>query len=912
MDSNKTTTKSRRKAQDTKAKSNATKTNKATTNKKATNSQDKWKKVLINTLILLVFFIVVAYISATVIFNSLKANTLEITDNNFWQNQSTALVYNSSGDQIGKLSERDVKWTELCRDAKEGEELTEDNTLFLCEDGQVAKVSPYYIEGLVATEDQGFMDHNGVNFKGMIRVTLAALVNQDASAGGGSSITMQLAKLLYLQPVSMYDGPGEKLSWTRNDQSISSYAISEENPIQYKLSQMALALKIEDKYTKTEIMENYVNTMWFGAGGYGINNAAEYYYGVSPAELTIAQSATLAGMTQRPVDWNPYTNPEDTTTRRNTVISRLEAEGYITSEEAEEAKALDIQADLVDHSNDDEAEESRLKYYNDINLYVLDELEGLLGENADINTGGMKIHTTVDDQLQKATIDTLDTENGLIGWPILEGTQTGTAMIDVENGGILALGNGFDGESPYAYSYNELRNPGSTAKPLTAYAPAIEYLGWSTLHTLNDKTTYYSGTTTEVGNYSGKHIGNVSMMKALSMSLNTTAVQAFQEVVDEIGIEEMTSWFERVGLYDWEIGRTEENPQVYESYTLGAFGSTPVEMASAFATFANGGVYNEPHIIEYIEFDEQSPYYDVYGSKWYPEYDSHKAMEPSTAYLITKMLNPDNEGAFTGSADVPELDNAIKTGTSNWGDNNFGIPASYARDRWTIGYTPDIATAVWYGYQYEYERDGYMFYEQPEQPLYIWHALMSNTITTDDPTLSDGEFVMPDNVYTKVVNGVTHYFVEGEEGEEDLNIAPSAPQMNVSLSEANKVSVSWSETSGASEYNVLVNDTVVDTTSGTSSTLTYDQLFEVACSSSYTIGVQSVSSSGVTSGVSSYSISNDTSNCDDSKEKEEEEAAKKAEEEEAAKKAEEEEAAKKAEEEEAAKKAEEEKAAAEE
>ncbi len=902
MDSNKTTTKSRRKAQDTKTKSNATKTT------KKTNNQGKGKKILINILILLVFFIIVAYISATIIFNSLKANTLEITDNNFWQNQSTALVYNSSGDQIGKLSERDVKWIELCRDAKEGEELTEDNTLFLCEDSQVAKVSPYYIEGLVATEDQGYMDHNGVNFKGMIRVTLAALINQDVSAGGGSSITMQLAKLLYLQPVSMYDGAGEKLSWTRNEQSINAYDIGYENKIQYKLSQMALALKIEDKYSKTEIMENYVNTMWFGDGGYGIYNASDYYYGVTPDKLTIAQSATLAGMTQRPVDWNPYTNPEDTTVRRNTVINRLEAEGYITAEEAKEAKGLDIQADLVDHSNDDKAEAKRLKYYNDINLYVLDELEGLLGENADINTGGMKIHTTVDDQLQKATIDTLDTENGLIGTYILEGTQTGTAMIDVENGGILALGNGFDGESPYAYSYNELRNPGSTAKPLTAYAPAIDYLGWSTLHTLNDKTTYYTGTNTEVGNYSGKFIGNVSMMKALSMSLNTTAVQAFQEVVDEIGIEEMTSWFERVGLYDWEIGRTEDNPQVYESYTLGAFGSTPVEMASAFATFANGGIYNEPHIIEYIEFDEQSPYYDVYGSKWYPEYDSHKAMEPSTAYLITKMLNPDNDGAFTKTADVSDLDNAIKTGTSNWGPNNFGIPASYARDRWTIGYTPDIATAVWYGYQYEYERDGYMFYEQPEQPLYIWHALMSNTITTDDPKLSDGEFVMPDNVYTKVVNGVTHYFVEGGEGEQDLNIAPSAPSMQVSLAESNKVGVSWNETSGASEYNVLVNGEVVETTSKTSVTLSYDQLFDVSCSSSYDIGVQSVSSSGVTSGVSSYSISNDESNCDDSKEEEE---AAKAEEEEAAKKAEEEEAAKKAEEEEAAK-AEEEAAKAEE
>ncbi len=838
------------------------KSNSTKTSQKKTKKKKNWGKILLNCLILIGFFIVVAFISATLIFNGLKANTIEITDNNFWQNQSTALVYDSNGDQIGKLSERDVKWTELCRDAEEGEELTEQNTLFLCEDGQVAKVSPYYIEGLIATEDQGYMDHNGVNFKGMIRVTLSALVNGgDTSAGGGSSITMQLAKLLYLQPVSMYDADGNKLSWTRGDTTVTTYDIDYEDSIKYKLSQMALALKIEENYSKTEIMENYVNTMWFGSGGYGIYNASKYYYDVEPADLTIAQAATLAGMTQRPVDWDPYTNPEGTTERRNLVIRRMEAEGYITTEEAEEAIATDISADLVDHSDDDKAEAKRLKYYNDINLYVLNELEELLGENADLNTGGMKIHTTVDPQLQKATVNALDTEeNGIY---ILDGTQAGTAMIDVDTGGILALGNGFDGQTDYAYAWNEYHQPGSSAKPLTAYSPAIEYLGWSTSHILNDKTTYYTGTDTEVNNYEKNHIGNVTMMEALSKSLNTTAVQAFQEVVDEIGIDGMTDWFLNVGLKDWQTAE-DAGDNVYESYTLGAFNSTPLEMASAYATFANGGTYNEPHIIEYIEFDEQSPYYEVYGSKWYPEYESHKAMEPSTAYLITKMLNPDNEGAFTQNADVPELDVAIKTGTTNWPANDFGITEGSARDRWTVGYSPDVATAVWYAYDTEHQKDGYEFYEQPEQPLYIWNSLMSETIDLDNKKLMDGEFEMPDNVYSEEINGVTHYFVEDGEEASDVNVAPSAPYINVSLSEANKVNVYWDEVSGAKEYNVLVNGQVVDTTSGTESTITYDQLFDIGCESSYDIGLQSVSESGKESGVNSFAISNDTSNCSSS------------------------------------------------
>lgn len=843
---------------------NTNKPRRATKNKKnnkAKNKQErKWLRVLKSCVILLIFFTVVGLISAVIIFNNLKANTIEITDNNFWQNQSTALIYDSEGTQIGKLSEHVVEWTDICRDAKEDEEITAENSLPMCDSGQVAKVSPYYIDGLIATEDQGFMDHNGVNFQGMIRVTLSAIASGSTSGGGGSSITMQLAKLLYLGDVPMYDEDGNRVSWTENDTSVNSYQISYENKLQYKLSQMALAMKIEDKYSKQDIMENYVNTMWFGSGGYGIYNASEYFYGVTPDKLTLAQAATLAGITQRPNDWDPYTNPEGTTERRNVVLSRMAAEEYITEDQAAEAKKLDISADLVDHSGDSKEQETRFKYYNDINLFVLQELQNLLGSNADLNTGGMKIHTTIDPQLQEATIDTLDTANGLIGMDILDGTQTGTAMIDVETGGILALGNGFDGQTDYAYSWNEYHYPGSSAKPLVAYSPAIEYLGWSTAHIINDTTTYYTGGG-EVHNYERNHIGNVTMMEALSKSLNTTAVQAMKAVEDEIGIDGMTAWFANVGLNLWKTA-DDAGENVYESYALGAFNSTPLEMASAFATFANGGTYNAPHVIDYIEFDEQSPYYEYYGEKWTPEYESHKAMEPSTAYLITMMLNPENDGAFTGNADIPELDLAIKTGTSNWPENPYGITEGSAKDRWTVGYSPDVATAVWYAYDSEHQKQGYEFYQQPEQPLYIFKALMENTINPDNSKLADGEFVMPDNVISyKDSSGVTQYAVKGSEDEKNKQVAPSAPYINVSLGTPNQVDVYWDASEGASEYNITVNGTVVETTSDTSASLSYDQLFAVGCESTYQIGLQAVSSDGLTSGTNEFPVNNDTSNC---------------------------------------------------
>ncbi len=819
----------------------------------------KFLKFLRSLSILFFFFTIIGLLCAIFIFNSLKANTIEITENNFWQNQSSIEIYDANNNKIGKLSERTVDWVSICRDPKEDEEKTTKNTVQFCSSDQVSNVSSYYLNALIATEDQNFLEHNGVNFKGMIRVTLSALQNGDTSAGGGSSITMQLAKLLYLNPVMMFDEENNQLSWTRDETVLSYYDISYENKLQYKLTQMALAMKIEEKFTKEQIMENYINTMWFGDGGYGIVNASKYFYGISPAKLNISQAATLAGMTQIPMAYNPYENPELTTERRDIVISRLEAEGYITAEEAKEAKAVDITSDLVDHSKESSKEEQRIKYYNDINLYVLDELQSLLGGSLDLTAGGMEIHTTIDPQLQESTIDILDTSNQLIGYQILEGTQTGTALIDVETGGILALGNGFDGQNKFAYAWNEPHQPGSASKPLSAYSAAIEYLGWSTIHKMEDKKTYYSDGT-EIRNYTRKYLGEVTMMRALSESLNTTALQAFQAVVDEIGIEGMTSWFNNIGLKIWQTA-DDAGENVYESYAIGAFLSTPLEMASAFATFANGGIYNEPHIIEYIKFDDKNPYYSALDEKWYPEYDSHKAMEPSTAYLITKMLNPDNKGAFTGNADVPELDMAIKTGTSNWGENPYGITEGSARDRWTVGYSPDIAAAVWYAYDSDHQKEGYEFYSQPEQPLFIFKALMRSTIGLDNEQLTNGKFVKPENVIEKEVDGTMHYFVGNTDDLEDITKTPDAPYVNISLQNKNQVDLSWDEVEDATEYDVFVNDKKVKTTSDTSVSLSYDELFAVSCSSSYVIGVQSIGEEDKESGTTSYTLTNDVSNC---------------------------------------------------
>ncbi len=855
---------------DSKTATNKKRRSSKSTEKKSSSFASKILNFFGSLIILILFFMVIAFVGANVVLSSVKNNTVEITENNFWQSQSKSTIYDANGDEIGKLTLRDVDWTPVCGELDDDESRNDVPTLEMCDKGQKAMISPYYVNALIATEDQNFMDHGGVDYKGLVRVTLSALVNKNTSAGGASTITMQLAKLLYLGDAQVKDIEDEPVSWARGEYMFDSYNMGIFNPIKYKLSQMALASKIEDIYSKQQIMENYVNTMWFGSGGYGIKNAADYYYGVDPSELTIDQAATLAGMTQRPNDWNPYTNPEDTTTRRNTVINRMQSQGYITEKEAKEAKEVDIQSNLASHDQDEEEYATRMKYYSDVNDYVLEEVYDLLGTDVDLSTGGMKIYTTIDPQLQKDTIDILDTDNNLIGYPIIDGTQTGTAMIDVETGGILAFGNGFDDSSPYAYAWNENRQPGSTAKPITAYSAAIEYLDWSTAHELNDVTTYYSppNNNIEVKNYSGDHQGKLTMMSALAQSLNTTAVETFKELEDEIGKDGIKEWMINVGIR--KVFDADEH--VYESYALGSFGTTPIEMASAFATFANGGTYNEPHVIDHIVFDEQSPYYDIYGGEWYPEYESYQAMKPSTAYLITMMLNPDIDGAFTSEADIEALDLAIKTGTTNWDNtaSQYGIPIGYARDRWTVGYSPDVATAVWYGFQYEYEQQGYYFDEQPSQPLYIFKALMEQTVDPDNENLVDGEFKEPDNVVEKEINGQTHYFIKGSDEDESIdansstgNETLSSPSYSYTIS-SSSVGLTWSKTSGADSYNIIVNGKEVANTTKTSYNLSYEEIMSVGCEPSYQIAIQSANDSGAVSGTYPSTISIDTSTCRES------------------------------------------------
>lgn len=786
-----------------------------------------WKKIL--TVLLILF--IIGLFCGLALYMTLAFNTIKITDSNFNQNSSSSLVYDNEGNQFGKLSLKDVKWVDYKDD--EGN----------------YNVSEYYINGLIATEDQSFWHNIGINFTGLFRAVFSAVLHGNTSGGGASSITMQLAKLLYLGPQKITDSNGIVMDWydPGAQSTIYSYMIDYETPIIYKLVQMVLAIKIDWKYSKDEILNNYINTMYFGNGGYGIKNAANYFYDKEPKDLSIAESAMLAGMTQRPVDWNPYTNPEASKQRRDVVIKRLAAENYITKEERDKAIAEPIDATLKDQSDADQ-EEIESAAFNDFSLVVLDEIEKEFGGKVDPSLGGMKIYTTMDRDLQIRTYEVLRSDKYV---NYLDEQQAATTSIDTQTGAVLAIGNGTS-TSQYNFATKDKRSPGSSAKPIAAYGPAIEFLKWSSAHPLDDSETSYSDGT-KIKNFHSGYQGPVTMAYALAQSLNTTAVQANQAANKGVGAYRVEQWIKDLGI--------EIDPAVpyNEAFALGGFDATTLQMAAAYSAFANGGTYHEPYIIDHIEFDKNSPYYDIYGPEYTFDHESNKVMEESTAYIMTKMLNPNAKGSISGAANVGGLNLAIKTGTSTWGPNNNGIPEGVARDRWTVGYSPDVSTAVWTGYDYNGEANGNYYSSLPNTPLYIFKYIMSETASKGG-YLHDDTFPQASNVFSKGYDGQTYYFIDGSTDVNLLSKVLGKVELNGKITGDNLV-LTWKENEDNKgyvvKYKVLIDNKEYKTTKDSKEltmTIPLKDIYGSTCKDSYQVSVLPISLFGIDGEPSSVTV----------------------------------------------------------
>lgn len=597
-------------------------------NKKKSNI---WKKILIICLFLAIFAII-----AFGLFCAYIVLTTETFNPNKLTSRESSIIYDKEDNEIYTLSNNQND------DVEKRIKITYDD------------LPQVLVDALIATEDSRFFQHKGVDLARFLKASILQVLGRDA--GGASTLTMQVSKN----------------SFTNTTSTGIKGIIRKFRDIYISVFQ------IEKKYTKEEIIEFYFNNNLLGGINFGVEQASEYYFGKSASELTLAEASLLVGMYQSPNAYNPYNHPEAATKRRKTVLKLMVRHGYITEEEAAIANAIPVESLVV---RDSENQSSTIPYQGYINM-VIEEAQKITGK--DPNTTPMKIYTALNTNMQQ-TID--DIMSGKIYTWDTEKVQSGIAIVDVNTGEIVAVGAGRNkGPRDYNLATTARRMPGSTAKPLFDYGPAIEYENYSTYTLFNDEPWTYSNGVS-VGNWDGKYKGLMTMKYALSVSRNIPALKTFQQLKNK----DILNFVTNLGIKP-EI----ENGSIHEAHAIGGFtGVTPLELATAYASFANGGYHIQSHSIKKIEYIETKEAKEF-------KYKKTRVMADSTAYLITNMLEYAVNYQFNGGAKVSGMAVAAKTGTTNYSDadiKRLGLSKTAIPDLWTVAYTPEYSIAVWYGYE---------------------------------------------------------------------------------------------------------------------------------------------------------------------------------------------------------------------
>ena len=534
--------------------------------------------------------------------------------------KATTIIYDKNGDQAGSLTGQKGTYVEL--DA----------------------ISENLQNAVVATEDRSFYKNSGINYG---RFFLAILTL--GRSGGGSTITQQLAKNAYL---------------------------SQDQTVERKAKEFFLALEINKKYSKKEILTMYLNNAYFGNGVWGIEDASKKYFGVSASQLSLDQSAVLAGMLKGPEIYNPLYSVENATNRRNTVLQNMVAAGYIDQATADQSAAVDIHGQLVD-AYEGKSEDYRYPSYFDAVINEAVNKYGLTEE--DIVKNGYRIYTELDQNYQ-ASMQVIYDNTAL--FPVAEdGTraESGSVALDPKTGGVRALvGRVGSDQNPgfrtYNYATQAARSPGSTIKPLVVYSPAVAE-GWSTNKELDNSTTKYGSY--EVNNYAGiQSSPTVPMYQALAESLNLPAVAT----ANDLGLDTVFEYGKKFGL---NMDKVDKSLAV----ALGAGVTTnPMQMAQAYGTFANGGVMNDAHLITKIE-NASGQVVKSHSQK------STRVLSGSTTDKMTNMML----GTFSNGTGVNAAPYgytmAGKTGTTETSFNK-----DLSGDQWVIGYTPDVVISQWLGF----------------------------------------------------------------------------------------------------------------------------------------------------------------------------------------------------------------------
>lgn len=600
---------------------------------------------------------------------------------------------------------------------------------------------------VVSIEDRRFYKHHGVDTIRILGAATSNVFGRSAGMQGGSTLTQQLVKL-----------------------SVFSTAASDRT-LKRKAQEAWLAINVEQHFSKSQILDFYINKVNMGNGIYGMQTAAQYYYGKDLNDLDLSQLALLAGMPQSPTYYNPLvSNTKYATQRRNEVLNAMVRSNYITQSQANQAASESVTAGLdPDHGNisgSGTAVDSKV-----VDPYVKQVLADLQAQGYNPYSDGLKVHTNLDLDAQQHLYDAANKNVQFQN----DKMQAGVAVTDPHNGQIIAmLGGRHTGNVVYGLNraVQSNRSSGSTAKPLMDYGPAIEYLQWPTFKLIADTRFVFPGTNTVLHDFDKKYKGNMTMREALVQSRNVPAIRALQAV----GIKRATSFLDGLGI---------SQKQPYTLQNGIALYISPLQVSAAYAAFANGGTYYKPYYISSITTQDGSV------KQFNPK--GKRAMNKATAYMITDMLKgvfTDSQGSAT-DARLNGVNQAGKTGTTNYPGNSS---QSGVMDSWMAGYTKNYSIAVWTGYDHPLEPGGSISEQYVKSAQLLYKDLMQYL----DSQNHASDWTMPDTVEAVRVKGKRQLVIRDSKWAFDYTEDTSDNRDSSSTSSSSDSSSSSSSSSSAS------------------------------------------------------------------------------------------------------------------
>lgn len=638
-----------------------------------------WRRYQLTKILLIIVGVFVLAIGGYLFFLAKTANVGDLQQ----ALKATTVIYDKDGNEAGTLSGQKGTYVEL--DA----------------------ISDHLENAVIATEDRSFYKNSGINY---LRTILAVLTL--GKSGGGSTITQQLAKNAFL---------------------------TQEQTISRKAREYFLALEINKKYSKEEILTMYLNNAYFGNGVWGVEDASLKYFGVSASQLTLEQAAMIVGLLKGPEIYNPYYSLENAVNRRDTVLQNMVNAGYIDQATADAGFQVDLASQLYDAYAGKQSNYSYPSYFDAVITEAIDRY-GL--KESDIINNGYRIYTEMD-QNSQASMQIIYNDETMFPQSIYDGTyaQSASVALDPTTGGVRALvGRINSSEDADFRSFNfatqSNRSPGSTIKPLVAYAPAVA-AGWSINQELDNHTETYGDYT--LHNYDYSTSESIPMYQALALSYNLPVAS----IVNTLGIDRAFEYGDKFGL-------DMSNVEKVLGVSIGSGVSTnPLQMAQAYSTFANGGVMKDAHLITRIETASGKVLVSHKES-------SSRVIDKSVADKMTSMML----GTYTNGtgvvADTANYYIAGKTGTT---ETSFDVNA--VNDQWYIAYTPDLVISQWVGFETTDEQhyiDSSNYWKAPAVFQTVANSILPNTAGT--------QFTV-ENAY--VQNGIVSIAEEGTSSEQATN-----------------------------------------------------------------------------------------------------------------------------------------------